>query len=136
MAALDADEFQVFAGSDFHNVSKAEATGARLFDHETLLMAAAVQTYINRQVPLALQGRTFALQGAVRNGAAIFPLVSMGLAASLVGVDTVLLASPILLLAVAYGLIFLSSRLAGVPTPSRLEVVESFWEEPDLEGGG
>jgi len=100
------------------------------------LTAAAVQTYINRQVPLALQGRTFALQGAVRNGASIFPLVTMGVVASLVGVDTVLLLSPILLVVVAYGLIFASSRVAGVPTPSRLEVVESFWEEPELGDGG
>jgi len=100
------------------------------------LTAAAVQTYINRQVPMALQGRTFALQGAVRNGAAIFPLVTMGALASLVGADTVLLFSPILLVVVAYGLILASSRVAGVPTPSRLEVVESFWEEPELEDSG
>ncbi|MCH8815014.1 MAG: MFS transporter [Chloroflexi bacterium] len=100
------------------------------------LTAAAVQTYINRQVPMALQGRTFALQGAVRNGAAIFPLVTMGAAATLVGADTVLLASPILLVVVAYGLILASSRVAGVPTPSRLEVVESFWEEPELDDSG
>lgn len=100
------------------------------------LTAAAVQTYINRRVPLALQGRTFALQGAVRNGASIFPLVAMGAASSLVGADAVLLASPFLLVAVGYGLVLLSYRLAGVKAPTRLEVVESFWEEPGIAGGG
>lgn len=99
------------------------------------MAAAAVQTYINRRVPLALQGRTFALQGAVRNGASIVPLVAMGAAASLVGADVVLLASPILLVVVGYGLVLLSYRLAGVRAPTRLEVVESFWEEPaDVTG--
>jgi Na+/melibiose symporter-like transporter len=97
------------------------------------LTASAVHTYINRQVPLALQGRTFALQGAVRNGAAIFPLVMMGAAASLVGAEIVLLASPILLVGLGYGLFFLSYRFSGVEAPSRLDVVESFWEEPELE---
>lgn len=100
------------------------------------LTAAAVQTYINRRVPLALQGRTFALQGAVRNGAAIFPLIAMGAAASLVGADVVLLASPFLLVAVGYGLVLVSYRLAGVAAPTRLEVVGSFWEEPEISDGG
>lgn len=94
------------------------------------LTAAAVQTYINRQVPLYLQGRTFAFQGAVRNGAAIAPLITMGALASLVGADVVLLASPFLLLIVGYALVFLSYRLSGVEAPSRLDVVGSFWEEP------
>jgi MFS family permease len=98
------------------------------------LTAAAVQTYINRRVPLALQGRTFALQGAVRNGASIFPLVAMGAAATLVGADVVLLASPFLLVGLGYALVFVSYRLAGVRAPTSLEVVESFWEEPGVTG--
>lgn len=100
------------------------------------LAAAAVQTYINRRVPLALQGRMFALQGVVRNGASIFPLVTMGAAASLVGADVVLLASPVLLVVVGYALVLLSYQLAGVRAPTRLEVVESFWEEPEIAAGG
>jgi hypothetical protein len=85
-------------------------------------------------VPLALQGRTFALQGTVRNGASIFPLVAMGAAATLVGADVVLLASPFLLVALGYALVLVSYRLAGVRAPTSLEVVESFWEEPEATG--
>jgi hypothetical protein len=95
------------------------------------LTATSVQTYINRRVPIAYQGRTFALQGALRNGAAIFPLLALGAAASEFGTEAVLVASPLLLLVIGYGLVFASFRVSGVRVPSRMEVLESFWEEPE-----
>lgn len=98
------------------------------------LTSTSVQTYINRRVPLSHQGRTFALQSALRNGTAIVPLLTLGAAAGAFGVENVLVASPLLLLALAYGLIQLSWRfgdhtLRGQP----LEVMASFWEEPAEE---
>jgi hypothetical protein len=99
------------------------------------LTATSVQTYINRRVPIAYQGRTFAMQGVLRNGAAIVPLVALGGAASVVGVEKVLLASPVLLLITGYALVYLSFRSAGLAQPARLQVMESFWEEPE-EGSG
>ncbi len=98
------------------------------------LTSAAVQTYINRRVPLMYQGRTFALQSAVRNGSAILPLLVLGAAASQFGVREVLLVTPLLLLVTGYGLMTLSFRFAGLAAPSGLRVMESFWEEP-LAGG-
>jgi len=95
------------------------------------LTATSVQTYINRRVPVSYQGRTFAMQNWLRNGSAIIPLLVLGAAATQFGVDTVLLASPLILLVVAYSLIFVSIRLAGLAPPSRLQVLESFWEEAD-----
>lgn len=95
------------------------------------LAATSVQTYINRRVPLAFQGRTFAMQSALRNGSAIVPLLVLGGAASRFGADTVLLVSPLLLLGIGYGLVYLSFRFAGLAPQSRLEVMESFWEEPE-----
>ncbi len=98
------------------------------------LTAASVQTYINRRVPLSFQGRTFAMQGWLRSGAAIIPLLALGALASEFGVDRVLLVLPFVLLAVAYTLVLVSIRIAGVAPPSRLEVLASFWQEP--EGAG
>ena len=100
------------------------------------LTATSVQTYINRRVPLAFQGRTFAMQSTLRNASAIIPLLLLGAAASEFGVDSVLLLSPVLLLATGYALLALSFSFSGLAPPSRLEVVESFWEEPDRVGHG
>jgi hypothetical protein len=96
------------------------------------LTATSVQTYINRRVPIAYQGRTFAMQSALRNGSAIFPLLLLGGAAAQFGVESVLLVSPLLLLATGYGLLALSFRFAGLAPHSRLDVMESFWEEPEI----
>jgi hypothetical protein len=95
------------------------------------LTATSVQTYINRRVPLSYQGRTFAIQSWLKNGSAIIPLLMFGAAATQFGVESVLLVSPLMLLAVAYTLVFVSIRIAGLAPPSRLEVLGSFWEEPE-----
>jgi hypothetical protein len=100
------------------------------------LTAASVQTYINRRVPESYQGRTFATQNWLKNGSAIVPLLTLGGLATLFGVEKVLLVSPLILLAVAYTLIFVSIRIAGVTPPSRLQVLESFWEEPEDTAAG
>jgi MFS family permease len=94
------------------------------------LTATSVQTYINRRVPLAHQGRTFALQSALKNGTAILPLTVLGAAATEFGVETVLLASPFILLALAYGLILLSHHFGDQSPRGRLDVLSSFWDEP------
>ena len=94
------------------------------------LTTVSVQTYINRRVPLAYQGRAFALQSSLKHAVTIVPLLSLGAAASEFGVEPVLLISPLVLLATAYGLVVLSLRFGGRHTPSRLDVLSSFWEEP------
>ena len=94
------------------------------------LTTMSVQTYINRRVPLALQGRAFALQSTLKNGSAIVPLLTLGAAAGVFGVDNVLVFSPVLLFAVAVSLIALSERFGGAAPHTRLEVLSSFWEEP------
>jgi len=93
------------------------------------LTATAVQTYINRRVPISYQGRTFAMQSWLKNGSAIVPLLLAGAVATRFGVEGVLIVSPILLVVLAYTLILVSIRLAGLAPPSRLQVMESFWEE-------
>ena len=98
------------------------------------LAAASAQTYINRRVPLKLQGRTFAIQSTLRSGAAIVPLVAFGGAATQIGTDRVLLLTPIILIAIGFLLVQASFRFAKRAPPSYLEVASTFWEEPDEEG--
>jgi hypothetical protein len=78
------------------------------------LAATATQTYISRTAPLAVQGRTFALLGTMKDGLAIPPLLILGVVAGVVGVRPVLAVAPILLLALAIGV----DRLAGTWRPS------------------
>ena len=94
------------------------------------LTTMCVQTYINRRVPLAQQGRAFALQSTIKNGASIIPLLTLGVAASVFGVDTVLIASPMLLILLAVVLVRLSQRFGGHAPAQRLDVLSSFWREP------
>lgn len=96
------------------------------------LTATAVQTYLNRRVPLTYQGRAFALQSVMKNGASIVPLLTVGALATVFGARAVLLVSPLLLLASALALIEISIVLGGGQRPSsRLDVLQTFWEESD-----
>lgn len=97
------------------------------------LTTTSVQTYLNRRVPHAYQGRAFALQSTLKNGAAIVPLLTLGSAATAFGVERVLLASPFVLFGLALGLVVLSARLSGMPPRRGLQVLATFWEEPAAE---
>ena len=65
--------------------------------------AAATQTYIGKYVPSEVHGRMFALLGAMKDGLSIPVLLMMGAVAGIIGVDKVLLVSPIVLIAIAFG---------------------------------
>jgi MFS family permease len=93
------------------------------------LTAMSVQTYINRRVPLSRQGRTFALQSTLKNAAAIGPLMVLGAIASVVGVNNVLIVSPLLLVGLALALVRLSERFGGHAPATRMEVLASFWQD-------
>jgi len=100
------------------------------------LTTTSVHTYVNRRVPLSHQGRTFALQSTLKNGTAIIPLTMLGAAAGVFGVQSILIASPLVLLALAIGLIQLSRRFGGHAPRGRLDVLSTFWEEPATEANG
>jgi len=96
----------------------------------TSLTAVAVQTYINRRVPILQQGRTFGLQNVLTNAAALVPLLALGGLAVQTGVEPILLVAPWIVLIGAYILILIASRSAGREAPTGLEVLSTFWEEP------
>jgi len=95
------------------------------------LTTTSVQTYVNRRVPVEYQGRAFALQSTLKNAVSVVPLLTLAGAASAFGVEPVLIVAPFVLLALAYVLVQLSIRFAGLAPPSNLEVVSSFWEEAE-----
>ena len=97
------------------------------------LVVTSVQTYLNRRVPLGYQGRAFALQSTLKNGASIAPLLLLGAMASVVGVEVVLTLAPFALFAVAIGLVRLSAAMGGQSPPRNLDVISSFWEQEDGE---
>ena len=68
------------------------------------LAAAATMTYIGKYVPSEVHGRMFALLGAMKDGLSIPVLLMMGAVAGLIGVENVLLVSPIVLIAIALGI--------------------------------
>lgn len=63
--------------------------------------AAAAQTFVSRNVPLEIQGRTNALLGMLKDGLAIPSLLVLGSVAGVVGVQAVITVAPGLLLAAA-----------------------------------
>lgn len=94
------------------------------------LSSTAVLTYINRRVPLTLQGRTFAFQSSLKNAVAIAPLLGLGGIASLVGVKPVLIATPFVLLGLAYWLLQLTRLYSEQDQRLNLDIMSAFWDEP------
>ena len=94
----------------------------------------AVQTYLNRRVPLIHQGRVFGLQSVFVNAGALIPMLLVGFLATQTSVQAVLFFVPWVVLAVLYALLILASKLAGIEPMSRGEVVDSFWHEPASSG--
>jgi hypothetical protein len=117
-------------GVEIHDPLRTAALLAIPLGFSVALTTTSVQTYINRRVPLAFQGRTFALQSSLKNGLAIVPLLGLGAAASAFGVEAVLIAAPIVLLVLAYALVQISIGFAGISPAANLEVFSTFWQEP------
>lgn len=98
----------------------------------TGLTGNAVRTYINRRVPLAFQGRTFAAESVLQSAIAIIPLLAVSALASLVGVSTILVLTPLAIYGLVLLLIALSRRFGGEPVTPKGLVFSTFWDEmPD-----
>ena len=85
------------------------------------LAAAATQTYIGKYVPSEVHGRIFALLGAMKDGLSIPVLLSMGAVARWIGVDNVLLMSPIVLVVTAFAVDGWLGRWRTPPLATELE---------------
>jgi MFS family permease len=91
----------------------------------------AVKTYINRRVPFPYQARTFAARSALESGIAIGPLLAVSGLASLIGVSTVLVLTPVMVYALILILLQISRRFGADPGDARTVVTKTFWSEPD-----
>ena len=74
------------------------------------LAAASAQTYVSKYVPPAIQGRTFALLGVLKDGLAGVALIFLGVVADAVGTATVLTIAPAALVALAWAVAWLAGR--------------------------
>lgn len=74
------------------------------------LAAAAAQTFVTRNVPIEIQGRTNALLGMLKDGLAIPSLLLLGAVARVVGVQTVITIAPLALLVAALSVDRYSAR--------------------------
>ncbi len=95
----------------------------------------AVQTYVNRRVPMLFQGRVFGLQSVFANAAALVPMLLLGMLANLTSIEVILFFTPVVAFVAVVGLIFIVGRLSGKETPGGREVIASFWEEPEPARG-
>lgn len=83
------------------------------------LAAASTQTYVSKYVPPAIQGRTFALLGVLKDGLAIAALLLLGIVSDAIGTATVLTFAPIALVVLAWGVTWLAGRFRE---PAHIEV--------------
>ncbi len=82
------------------------------------MVQVAAHTLLHERVPLEMQGRVFALQGAVKNATAILPLLALGGLASLVGdVRPVMIVAAVLILFLALYGGARSAQWTGGPPP-------------------
>jgi MFS family permease len=98
------------------------------FNFGATASAAALQTYINRRVPLASQGATFGIQTQVVSALTIVTMLSLGALATVIGTRAVfLVAAPLEIAGVAL-LVRYGYHVAQEPPPPGLRVLKSYWE--------
>lgn len=97
------------------------------------LGGAAVQTYINRRVPVERQGSTFGRQELIENGLTLFMIALLGVLGTLLGPKLVFLVAPIVLFAVVVFLVQYAYRVAGEAKPTFRQAADALVEFRDLD---
>ena len=97
------------------------------------LGGAAVQTYINRRVPVERQGSTFGRQELIENGLTLFMIALLGVLGTLLGPQLVFLVAPIALFAVVVLLVQYAYRTAGESAPTFRAAADALVEFRDLD---
>jgi MFS family permease len=98
------------------------------FNFGATASGSAVQTYVNRRVPLPSQGATFGIQSQVVSALTIVTMLSLGALATVIGVRVVfLVAAPLEIVGVGL-LVRYGYHVAQEPPPPGLRVLQSYWE--------
>jgi hypothetical protein len=88
----------------------------------SVVTGAAVQTYVNRRVPPVAQGATFGVEEMLENLLTLFAVLLVGLVATLVGSQAVMIVAPAIILALILYFIRSSYRHGGADTSLRDDV--------------
>ena len=91
--------------------------------------ATSVQTYVNRRVPLDVQGTTFGVQAFVTNAIGFTGTLAVGALATVFGTRAIFLLVPPLLAATLIWLIRLSFRSRDEPVPTPRQALATLWNE-------
>jgi hypothetical protein len=90
----------------------------------------AVQTYVNRRVPIVGQGTAFGMQTTLAKALSIVATLGIGALATAFGVRLAFFLAPALVLVAAVSLIWGSYRARRDPTPPTWgEVFASYWDD-------
>jgi MFS family permease len=99
--------------------------------------ATSVQTYVNRRVPLGVQGSTFGVQGFLTNGLGLTGTLVVGALATAFGTRAIFILVPPLLASTLIWLIRTSYRRSDEPVPTPRQALAELWSEPDdIRAGG
>jgi MFS family permease len=91
--------------------------------------ATSVQTYVNRRVPLDVQGTTFGVQTFVTNAIGFTGTLAVGALATVFGTRVIFLLVPPLLAATLIWLIRISFRRRDEPVPTPRQALATLWSE-------
>lgn len=94
---------------------------------------AAVQTYINRRLPVVKQAGVFGIESTLRSALAIVTVLTFGILATIFGTRLVFMIAPFAMLLLLIGIIIGSYRFSEDKAPRGLEVLASFWEEGETQ---
>jgi MFS family permease len=92
--------------------------------------ATSVQTYVNRRVPLDVQGTTFGVQSFLTNGMGFAGTLLVGALATVFGTRAIFLLVPPMLAAALIWVIRTAYRRRDEPVPTRREALAALWSEP------
>lgn len=95
---------------------------------------AAVQTFINRRVPLVRQGATFGLQEVQENAFTLVTILALGVISGIVGPQVVFIFAPIVILGAVLWLIRYSFRTEGDHALARGEALHILISEAPERG--
>ena len=96
--------------------------------------ATAVQTYINRRVPVVGQGTTFGMQTVLTSALNIVILLGLGALATVIGVKWMFFLAPGIVVLLVVAMLGWVSSAGSEEKPTWGEVFASFWEDPTTEG--
>jgi len=93
----------------------------------------SVKTYLNRRVPVAYQGRTFATRNLTESALTIPPLLAVSALAVWLGISAVLFIMPVVFYIVVMALLRVSVGLGGEELAPGTGVAKTYWDAPETE---